>query len=423
MKTKLFFITIISLLIIPVNAFAINTPTVEDVPPKVNDDVYILKINTEVGATITVVGGSSNIPPMTDGTRGDKLDGYIEIMVGLAQEQINSFSIIASKDDESSDSVSVTIHETADVGGDDNGSTQGDTTSPDTPVLNSIPESVDAGQYRITGSSEPNAKIYARNSSGVILGKSKVNSRGKFGVSIMLERGKTNRINISAEDEDGNEGQSVQAVIRVTASADKEEDTEDVELKEEEPKEIKKETTSSKMPFNDAKGHWAESYIQKLYDKGAVKGKSATAFAPNDYITRAELTKIALNTFGYSVSDSVIRKPFADVPKDAWFAVYVEEAKKKGIVKGYTDGFHPTVSISRAAALKILIEASGLDYSSAGSAGFKDVPKDAWFAPYITFAKVNDIVGGYSDGTFRPHANITRAEAAKMATRILEIKE
>jgi len=48
---------------------------------------------------------------------------------------------------------------------------------------------------------------------------------------------------------------------------------------------------------------------------------------------------------------------------------------------------------------------------------FTDIPADQWFAGYVNWAYVNNIVAGRGDGTFDPHSNVTVLEAASMLLR------
>lgn len=416
MKTKIF-LTLLFALILPASVFAINAPFVDAPPETINANYYTLTIYTEVGAKITVVGGPSDLAPITDGAGGDAEDGVVNFTVALAQESTNIFSITAQKGDDISLAVTVTIQETS--GGDES---SGDTTPPSAPTLNAIPEMVDTVEYTIRGKTEPNANIYARLSDMTVVGSAKADSSGNFQVTVPLEQNKTNRINISAEDEIGNEGYATQALIRQSS-----------DLSESALEPVPELYISSFL--SDTGGHWAESYINTLYEAEVVSGKTATTFEPNSYITRAELTKIAIIAFGYSVNTTVYEHPFSDVPMDSWFAPYVEEAKIQGIVDGYpSGGFGPNDFINRAAALKILLKAAQFtdvsthfinNYQNNPEweyAFFTDVPISAWFASFVVYAKDNNVVGGYSDGTFGPGNNITRAEVAKIVVKILEMR-
>jgi hypothetical protein len=386
---------------------AINAPIVRNIPPEVDADTYTLTIYTEEGAKATVTGGPSQIAPVTDGAGDDLQDGQVEVMVGLKQNTVNRYSIVVEKNGEVSDSVIVELNEVS-----KNSSGSGDTTAPPAPTLNPIPEFVSSREYIITGTTEPFANIYGRTVEGESLGSSQADENGFFQFTVPLEENKTNRYNISAEDEAGNEGPATQAVIRMS-----------VDLNEPAEPEPPKLETSAQQFFNDTKGHWAEAYINQLYQTDVVSGKSEGIFDPDGLITRAELTKIALLAFGHSVNTDVDTHPFSDVPRNSWFAPYVEEAKRLGFVSGYeTGGFGPNDYVNRAAALKILLGAADVEMEET-VVSFPDVPGDSWFADYIGVAKVNDIVSGYSDGNFHPERNITRAQVAKMVVKILNLKD
>lgn len=51
---------------------------------------------------------------------------------------------------------------------------------------------------------------------------------------------------------------------------------------------------------------------------------------------------------------------------------------------------------------------------------FNDVPKNAWYASAIFSLKEKGIVKGFADGSFKPNANITRAEMAVIIDNLLK---
>lgn len=400
MKTKTIIVVLFAL-IFPINAFAINAPIVDEPPSSMDANFYTFTIYIENGSKVNVVGGTADIAPVVDGEGSDIEDGVVEVKVGLAQNMTNTFSITAEKNGQTSVSVVITINElTGEDGGID---------YPPPPVVNDIPEFIGADEYVITGITEPGYNIYVRKTDGTVVGTTSGNDSGYFQLMVSLEANKANRFNISAENEDGHEGFATQAVIQQLGGTP---DT----ATETEPELI----TSSQIFFNDTAGHWAEGYINTLYESDVVGGKSEGIFEPNGNITRAELTKIAILAFGYSVNTTVQEHPFSDVPRNSWFAPYVEEAKRVEIVEGYpSGGFGPHDFITRAAALKIILGAAELD-TTGSVAVFNDVPLDAWFAEYVGYAQNNDIVGGYGDGIFGPGRSITRAEVAKIVVKVLE---
>jgi len=401
MKTKNIIISLFCVLIFPISVFALSAPVISPVPDKVDAKTYILTITVPIGSKVTVVGGPSDIAPVTDGANGDKLDGIVKVSVGLTQEQTNIFSVSAEKDGQFSNSTIITINETS------SGKTGvGDQTPPTAPVIDPIINPVTAATYTITGSSEALANIYVENTDGVRVGSTSANSNGLFHVEVNLVANKTNRFNVYAEDAAYNTGPATQVVIQAVGTGIAKQS----------------ETAAFACPFTDVAGHWAEQYICGLNQKGLVNGTAPTTFDPDAYISRAALAKIVVNVFGFEVPASVSENPFPDVPKDAWYAPYVKVAKDNGITGGFPDGkFYPAENVDRASALKMLVVASGLDYLMS-VADFPDVEQSDWFANYVGFAQKNGIVGGYADGTFKPGNLITRAEAVKMAVKLLELK-
>lgn len=117
---------------------------------------------------------------------------------------------------------------------------------------------------------------------------------------------------------------------------------------------------------------------------------------------------------------------FSDVPVDHNNYQAIHFLRNKGAIQGYADDtFKPTRLINRAEFLKIILEAHfpETDFTAALATApsepcFTDVPADAWFAPYVCYAKTNDIISGYTDGTFKPSQNISLVEAAKITIEI-----
>lgn len=96
-----------------------------------------------------------------------------------------------------------------------------------------------------------------------------------------------------------------------------------------------------------------------------------------------------------------------------------------GIVNGYNDGtYQPKKVVSRAEMAKLLIIAAGkseaADAAKGASSFFSDLDEnDAWATGYINVAAQYGYINGYPDGTFRPKATVTYAEAVTMALRVL----
>ena len=96
-----------------------------------------------------------------------------------------------------------------------------------------------------------------------------------------------------------------------------------------------------------------------------------------------------------------------------------------GIIKGYEDGsFDPEGTVDRAEMAKMIytIRNGGNDNASAhvgNTTSFTDI-SGHWAEDYINRAAAAGWINGYADGTFRPNAYITRAEAVTLINRMLD---
>ena len=182
-------------------------------------------------------------------------------------------------------------------------------------------------------------------------------------------------------------------------------------------------TTPTYKYFSDTATHWAKDYIDALYEKGIVKGRTATTFEPDATITRAELIKMTIMAMGLSTATSGT-STFADVSTSAWYSPFVEKAYAEGVIEGNMVNskryFRPNDAVVRAEALKILLYGAGHKVFDAAATTnlFTDVHPGDWFYGLVDYAKTNSIVSGYSDGSFKPARQVTRAEAAKILHEI-----
>jgi S-layer homology domain len=166
--------------------------------------------------------------------------------------------------------------------------------------------------------------------------------------------------------------------------------------------------------FADTEGHWAETYIDDLAAEGVVEGNSDGMFEPNKNVLRAEATKMVVIGLGYeeTACDATI---FPDLNSGDWFCGVVTIAYKKGIISGDDGKLYPARNMTRAEAVKILLEAKGITPPEVTENPFSDVNKDAWYAPYVNKASILGYIEG-SNGMFEPNREITRAELAKIVS-------
>ena len=168
---------------------------------------------------------------------------------------------------------------------------------------------------------------------------------------------------------------------------------------------------------------WAADYIYACADAGIINGYSDGTFLPDGSLTRAEAATIIARAF--DLSSDAAESSFSDVSSSyQWALPYIEACVDAGIVSGYSDGtFLPGQNVTRAEMAKMLAVAEGLAADAAESS-FSDVSSSyQWALPYIEACADAGIVNGYSDGTFLPAGSVTRAEAAAMIARALGLAD
>lgn len=148
-------------------------------------------------------------------------------------------------------------------------------------------------------------------------------------------------------------------------------------------------------------------------------GYTDGTFGPERNMTRAEVTTMFARLLTERIeADKTYSNTFSDVPKGYWAANYIGYMQQFGIITGYSDGsFRPDAPVTRAEFAAI---ASRFEKLTEGSKSFTDVSDTYWAARYINFAATRGWVTGYSDGTFKPENTITRAEVAAVTCRLLE---
>lgn len=118
---------------------------------------------------------------------------------------------------------------------------------------------------------------------------------------------------------------------------------------------------------------------------------------------------------------------YSDIDMSADYSQSALRLQDLGIINGYDDGtFRPENQITRAEFTKIVVCMMDKDTearAAASTSSFFDIPSGSWFAPYINYAVTQDILSGYSDGSFGPYKTISLAEAVTILMRTLGYSE
>lgn len=140
---------------------------------------------------------------------------------------------------------------------------------------------------------------------------------------------------------------------------------------------------------------------------------------PENNITRAEVATIFFRLLTEESREAYYSEvnAFTDVSDGDWYNNAISTLVNADIITGYTDGsFRPDAYITRAELAAI---ASRFDDISGGETRLTDIDGH-WAEELISSAYNKGWVDGYPDGSFRPDQNITRAEVMTLVNRVLE---
>lgn len=146
-----------------------------------------------------------------------------------------------------------------------------------------------------------------------------------------------------------------------------------------------------------------------------INGYQNGTFKPNAAITRGEAAQLLYNLTGATAAGTA---SFGDVPSDKWYHNAVTYLAERGIINGYSDGtFKPNASITRAEFTTLIVRYQNI--TAAGTPTFIDITANHWAKGYIAAAQNAGLIGGYQDGSFQPENKITRAETVTILNRAL----
>lgn len=149
----------------------------------------------------------------------------------------------------------------------------------------------------------------------------------------------------------------------------------------------------------------AVSYVQS---QGIVSGYKDNTYKPDNLINRAEFVKIIISAIftESQISECAPIKTFSDVSSSDWFYKYICTASNSKIIGGYSDGsFKPANYINFAEASKIIVNAFGYQTSS----------KEIWYQSFVEKLEESKAIPGTICSISK---NISRGEMAEMIYRL-----
>ena len=159
--------------------------------------------------------------------------------------------------------------------------------------------------------------------------------------------------------------------------------------------------------------------LEKEIHFNYVIGYTDGTIRPGNNISRAEVATIFFRLLTDEAREQYNKTTtsYSDIKDGAWCCRAVATLTNAGVINGYTDGtFRPNAPITRAELATIIARFAKLDVNTKT---FSDITGH-WAQKNIELAVGNGWINGYDDGTFRPNNNITRAETFAMINRVLD---
>lgn len=172
----------------------------------------------------------------------------------------------------------------------------------------------------------------------------------------------------------------------------------------------------------DINNHWAKRYIINLILRDVIQGYPDQTIKPDNNISRAETLTALMKSIGYGPTDNAVFsfKDSSSIP--GWSKGFIKTALDLKVVGGYEDNtIRATQNITRQEVVVMLIKAFKIEPKEGLNLGLADEGKIAsWSKPYVNKSFELGIAQGYSDNTFKPTRNVTRAELFTMINKCLE---
>lgn len=169
--------------------------------------------------------------------------------------------------------------------------------------------------------------------------------------------------------------------------------------------------------FPDIQGHWAQTFIETLADRGVILGFPDGTFRPDAPVTRAQFAAMIRQAFERAAERGGTE--FTDVSPTYWGYDAIQEAYRMGFLEGYPNNiFLPEQNIPRVQVLVSL--ATGLDLNPPTQVAevlnrsFQDAGQIPNYArSQIAAATLNQLVVNYPNVTLlNPNQIATRADVA-----------
>ena len=156
--------------------------------------------------------------------------------------------------------------------------------------------------------------------------------------------------------------------------------------------------------------------IVALANAGIILGFEDGTFGPSLNVTRGQLASILARTAGLDPASEPY--DFTDITGNV-HAGNIQALADAGIISGFADGtFGPSLHVTRAQAASLIGRWIEVDEVDEGP--FTDVPADDVHAGFINALYELGVIRGRTPTTFEPASSLQRAQAASIVARTLE---
>ena len=153
------------------------------------------------------------------------------------------------------------------------------------------------------------------------------------------------------------------------------------------------------------------------HDPQITTGVTDTTFMPDRVCTRAHVVTFLWRANGCPEPKSTTNT-FKDVPNGKYYTKAVLWASEQGITTGYSDGtFRPDAECTRAQVVTFLWRANGSPNPTSTTNPFKDVPAGKYYAKAVLWALENGVTTGKTATAFNPDGECTRAHVVTFLYR------
>ena len=156
--------------------------------------------------------------------------------------------------------------------------------------------------------------------------------------------------------------------------------------------------------------------------KAYIFGYADGTFRPDNNMSRAEAAAIFARLISEQKGEKISGKSnFNDVSKNEWYYDYIGYLSKYGIIKGYSDNtFRPDDNVSRAEFVAMTVRFNSLFNEvkkDSYTVKYTDVATNYWAYSDVAYAKHAGWLNGYADGSFKGDNAITRAEVVTVVNK------